>query len=149
MKIRTATILDHTAILTLLIKWFDESQVIKGYDKAACGWLSDMICLPSNTVLVAEYNGMIVGCLGLRTTSMPWNSSKTFMCCDFIMTEKEYRTLGVANELMKEVKRVTDSTGLILLIGNSSGLDIDLKDKYFTMQGFTMLGSNFSYNGAK
>lgn len=149
MKIRAATIFDHSAILCLLIEWFDESQVIKGYDDSACNWLSEMISMPHNMVLVAEYNDMIVGCLGLRTTCMPWNKSCNFLSADFIMTEKEYRYLGIGTELLREAKKVADFDGLLLLAGNSTGLDSRLKDKYFQMHGFKMLGSNFSYNGVK
>lgn len=145
LQIRKATIFDHTEILTLLIKWFEESQVIKGYDDSACGWVSDMIT--NHLVLVATYEDSIIGVMGLRMTQMPWNSKDHYLISDFIMVDKNYRTVGAAHNLLQRAKEVADNAKMILLIGNNNGDNVELKDRYFLMQGFKYLGGNFSYCG--
>lgn len=145
VNIRRATIFDHTEILKLLIQWFEESQIIKGYDEAACGWLSHMIT--NELVLVATYENKIIGVMGLRTTQMPWNSKENYIINDFIMVHKDYRTLGAASNLLSKAKEIADSAEMILLIGNNNGDNVELKDRYFLMQGFKYLGGNFSYCG--
>ena len=145
VNIRRATIFDHTEILKLLIQWFEESQIIKGYDEAACGWLSHMIT--NELVLVATYENKIIGVMGLRTTQMPWNSKENYIINDFIMVHKDYRTLGATSNLLSKAKEIADSAEMILLIGNNNGDNVELKDRYFLMQGFKYLGGNFSYCG--
>lgn len=145
LQIRKATIFDHTEISTLLIQWFDESQVIKGYDDALCGWVSDMIT--NALVLVATYEDKIIGTMGLRITQMPWNSKENYIISDFIMVNKEYRTVGAAHNLLQRAKEVADNAKMILIIGNNNGDNVELKDRYFSMQGFKYLGGNFSHFG--
>lgn len=145
LQIRKATIFDHSEISTLLIQWFDESQVIKGYDDALCGWVSDMIT--KALVLVATYEDKIIGTMGLRITQMPWNSKENYIISDFIMVNKEYRTVGAAHNLLQRAKKVADNAKMILIIGNNNGDNVELKDRYFSMQGFKYLGGNFSHFG--
>lgn len=145
VDIRRATIFDHSEVLSLLIEWFDESQIIKGYDEAACTWVSNMIT--NHLVLVAEYEDRIIGVMGLRITQMPWNSKDYYIISDFIMVDKDYRTFGAAHNLLKSAKETADKAEMILLIGNNNGDNVELKDRYFSMQGFKYLGGNFSYCG--
>lgn len=145
--VRKATMFDHTEILILVCKWFEESQIIKGYDEAASNWLSNMITYCNSRVFVVVQDAKIVGCVGIRITQFPWNSKDSFIVCDFIMTDPQHRKNGVAKLLLDAMKDVAHEINLPLLIGHASGTDPELKDKYFAMQGFKYLGSNLGYNG--
>lgn len=145
--IKRATILDHSEILSLLIEWFQDSQIIKGYDSTACRWVADMIT--NHLILAAVYDEKIIGVMGLRTTLMPWNSSNYYLISDFIMVNRDYRDVGAASNLLTRAKEVADEIKMILLIGNNNGDNVDLKDRYFSMQGFNYLGGNFSYSGGQ
>lgn len=145
VEIRKANMFDHTAVLKLLIEWFEESQVINGYDKSASCWLSNLINSENSVVFLAEHEGKVIGSIGIRKTLMPWNSQSWFLVSDFIMTDKEHRSIGVAEKLMKASKDLSDSEGIPLLIGHMTGTHAELKDKFLQMKGFTYLGGNLSY----
>ena len=146
--ITNANLLDHSEVLKLLIKWFDES-LIDGVPKVCAFtgiWLSDMIA--NQIVLIATLNQEIVGTLGLKMGFFPWNNQQKVIFADFIMTEPTKRHLKVADKLIKEAKNIAESLKLTLVAGHFTGRYAELKDKYLEkMHGFTYGGSNFFYKG--
>lgn len=136
---------DHTAVLKLLIEWFEESQVIKEYDESLGLWVTETITAPNCFVLIAEHEKNIVGCVGVRQTEMPWSSKQQFLITDFLMIRKNARKTGAADKLIEDLKQYSNNTGLVLMMGHITGTDAELKDKFLQMKGFKYLGSNLAY----
>lgn len=148
ISINRANIYDHGAILELLVSWFDE--ITEPNIPKPCAhtgvWLADLIA--RHIVIVAKLEDKIVGCIGLRFTHFPWNNEVTALSDDFLMTDKEFRHLNIADKLIKSAKSFAKEFKHILMIGHFSGLHPELKDKYLSLfHGFKYLGGNFIYTG--
>lgn len=149
VEIRKAQVIDHSEILTLLLKWFDE-LAIHGIPHL-CGhtgvWLADLI--GRHQVFIALIDNKIVGCIGLRLGFMPWNNEVPALFNDFLMTDINMREFGVADLLISTAKKHADEAQLLLMMGHFTGTDADLKDRYLRLKGFQYGGGNFFYKGGK
>lgn len=143
-----ATIFDQTPLLRLLDKWLDET-LLEGLPrdcKYSGVWLADLI--HRHMVLVARLGDKIVGSLALMLTHLPWNNEVNILTNPFLMTEEEYRHLGVTNKLIKAAKDFAKEHKLILQICHMSGKDAEKKDRYLEMiQGFKYAGGSLYYTG--
>ncbi len=148
VTIERATIFDITPLLRLLDKWFDET-LLEGLPRDctySAVWLADLI--HRQLVLVARLDEKIIGAIGLMFTHLPWNNLVSIITNPFIMTEKEYRHLGVANKLIGEAKEFAKKNKLILQICHMSAKDAKLKDRYLeSIQGFKYAGGTLYYTG--
>ncbi len=148
--ITRATIYDHGELLELLLSWFDEctDDSIPKPCAFTGVWLADLIA--KHIVITAKVNGKLVGSIGLKRTYFPWNNEKVVLTDDFLMTDKEFRYLGTARELIKAAKNFANEFDFTLLVGHFSGLQPELKDRYLMLfHGFKYLGGNFIYKGEK
>lgn len=148
VTINRATPYDFSKIYELLVDWFKECacDLIPKPCNYSTVWLADLIA--KHIVLIAKVNEKVVGTIGLRLTYFPWNNEVQALTDDFLMTDKEYRHLKVADKLIEAAKKVAVDLKFILMMGHFSGLHAELKDKYFSkFHGFKYLGGNFIYNG--
>lgn len=147
IAIKKATLLEHTAILELLLEWFNE-LTINGLPHI-CGftgvWLAELIS--KHMVITACIDKKIVGILGLKYGFMPWNNEVGVLFGEFLMTDKEYREKGVADKIIEAAKAFSKQTKLTLMMGHFTGTDASLKDKFLCIKGFQYGGGNFFYKG--
>ncbi len=147
--IRKAAYTDHSAIFTLLLKWFDELSIegIPAECPYSVVWLADLMA--RHHVVVATIDNKVVGCLGLRLGFIPWNNEVPALFNDFLMTDIDIREFGVADLLIRAAKDHADEAQLTLILGHFTGTNADLKDRYFKLKGFKYGGGNFFYKGDK
>jgi GNAT superfamily N-acetyltransferase len=145
VTIRRATVLDHSRILELLIKWLEES-LIKGLPGCCMYsgiWLADLIA--KHLVLIACRDDKLLGSICLKKGYLPWNNEMPLLFNEFLMTEEEGRELGVADRLLAASKEFAKQEGSILMMGHFSGKAAELKDRYLRIKGFKYGGGTFFY----
>lgn len=144
-----ANIFDHSELLKLLIRWFDELS-IEGYPYIGDytgTWLADLIS--NHLVFKATYDDKIIGCIGLRISHFPWNNKVSILVNDFLMTDAKYRKTGVADRLLEACKKFSDESKLLLWIGHITGTSAETKDRYLKNHGFKYAGGNFIYKNGE
>jgi hypothetical protein len=143
--IRKATYLDISEILLLFNKYLEDAKV-REYPPS-CDytgvWIADLI--HRHVFLVAEIDKKIVGMLGFRFTSFPWNDKALCLASDIYMVDSEYRKSKASRSLLEESKRLGETLNMMIVFGIMTGVDAELKDRFTRMGGFKYLGGNFIY----
>jgi len=108
IKLRQATVFDHSEILKLCVEWFNE-LTINGFP-SVCEysgiWLADLIA--NHIVFIGELEGKIIGAMVLRTGFMPWNNKEKVLINDAFMTDINYRDTGIGKLLIDVTKKFAD-----------------------------------------
>jgi len=143
-RVRKANGLDVGQLTHLLIGWLEETEFeYPGYCEYSPLWLADFIY--RHPTFVGEVDGKIVGAIGLKSGSFPWNNEVACLFCDFLMVDKEYRGNGVATMLIDEAKKLADQNDVSLHLGLMTGNKAELKDRFLEISGFMYAGGNFVY----
>jgi GNAT superfamily N-acetyltransferase len=91
-------------------------------------------------VIAVEEDGELVGGVALYE-SAPLYSVETGLYDMGFYVKEEYRRSRAAVLLRDAAKAIAADMGKPLLLGVSSGADLDRKDKFFTRAGFRRVGS--------
>jgi len=145
IKLRQATVFDHSEILKLCVEWFNE-LTINGFP-SVCEysgiWLADLIA--NHIVFIGELEGKIIGAMVLRTGFMPWNNKEKVLINDAFMTDINYRDTGIGKLLIDVTKKFADDQDMMLILSHMTGKDATIKDRYFKSLGFKYAGGNLIY----
>ena len=147
INIRFANLFDHSEVLKLCAKWFEELS-IDGFPSVCPHsgvWLADLIA--NHLVFVGELGTKIIGVIGLRVGNMPWNNIEKVLFNDIFMTDIDHRNSGIATMLLAVVKRFASDQQMTLIMGHMTGTNAELKDRYLQIEGFKYGGGNFIYKG--
>ena len=143
--VRKANGLDLEQLTKLLIGWLEETEFdYPGYCEYSTLWLADFIY--RHVTYVCEVEGKIIGAIGLKTGSFPWNNQIICLFCDFLMVDKEYRKNGITVKLIEEAKKLSKENNLSLHLGLMTGNKTELKDRFLEINGFMYAGGNFVYS---
>lgn len=147
IEIKKATLLDHSAVLSLLFEWFNELSInglpnICGYTGV---WLADLIA--KHVVITASIDNKIVGILGMRYGFMSWNNEKGVLFNEFLMTHKDFKDQALTDKMIIAAKDFAKQAKLVLITGHYIGTNIELKDKFSAIDGFKYGGNNLFYKG--
>ena len=144
MIIRNATIFDHTGILTCIIKWLDECSIgFPRVNTAIAEWINQVII--NGYCIVAEEDGVIVGCCGMTYTHFPWNDKVAILNSEWFHVDKEFRHSGTARKMIDEIKGFASDRNLPVIMGISNGVDTEKKKRFLQITGATHVGGNFIY----
>lgn len=144
MNIREATILDHTAIVKSIIKQI-EGRVLNypPANKAIAVWVTNV--LVRGYVVVAEFDGEIVGTIGMGMTHFPWNDEVWILNNEWLHVDEEYRHHGVASAIIEKVKEFANNKGIIVRFDVINDGKIDKIDRFLQIKGLRYMGGNFMY----
>lgn len=144
MELRRAHGLDLTQLSQLLIGWLEDTEInYPGYCEYSPLWLADFIY--RYPVFIVTENEKIIGSIGLKVNNFPWNDQEKCLFCDFLMIDKEYRNTNAVILLLEAAKKLSDELRLTLYLGSMTGSKADIKDRFFSINGFQYLGGNFIY----
>ena len=143
--VRKANILDISAIIPILHAWTLESPYSEyGRVSPSTGvWVAKMI--KNHLFLVAEYNDKIIGSVGIREHTYPWDDTTTILNVDFIMVLQEYRETGAAMKLIDAIKDISKIACMPIQMGINHGIDVEKKDRFMSICGFVFTGGNYLY----
>lgn len=102
----------------------------------------------NGTVFIAISDGKAVGSLGLHPFS-PWWTSEQILADTWFFVDPEYRSKGVAKELLAMGKQFAIAQGKPMTVGVYNSHDSDRKDAFFRRSGFEMIGGWYLANGGE
>jgi len=144
LQIRKANGFDVNRISELLKGWLEETAFnYPGVCPYSHVWLANFIY--TNTCFVIENDEKILGTIGMRYGTFPWNNEVGAFFCDFLIIDKVFRANGVAARLIEEVKKLSNENDMPVFLGIMTGIQADKKDRFLSMCGFEYAGGNFVY----
>lgn len=145
--VRFATAYDISQVVDLLGQWTEEAAInVCGTVSPSTGvWVAQMI--RDQLVLVVDFDGQVVGTLIVRDHFFPWDERTRVLFMEVLMVNKNYRKTGAGKLLVDCLKGIADKENLAIMLGFSNGTDLDKKDRFIKMCGFTPMGGNYLYGG--
>ena len=142
MKIRTATVLDLSALYGMLHVMHEESEYTVSTINSEKGTAAISSALHRGVVLVAEVDGKIVGSIGGMETSDWWSTDKSLADLLFYVY-KDFRNSTVAIKLIKKFMEIGKNANIKVRLGHIHGGDTDRKDNFYTRLGLVKTGSTY------
>ena len=140
MKIRTATVLDLSALYGMLHVMHEESEYTVSTINSEKGTAAISSALHRGVVLVAEVDGKIVGSIGGMETS-DWWSNKLYLADLWFFVYKEHRKTRAAIKLVKSFLEIGRDANIKVKLGHVYSGDVDRKDKFYERLGLIKAGS--------
>jgi predicted N-acetyltransferase YhbS len=148
VKIRKAIPTDLQGIYDLLSDMYNEFhyEYAPGEPLVLMNWVNDVLSLGHTFVAVKD--DLIVGSIGLRATTFPWNNSFFYFTDDWIFVRPEHRQGGTTNELVGHVLRYAEQLNpegdtVPIQLAVTFGDKPEIKDRYFRQKGLTYIGGIF------
>jgi len=142
MKIRTATVLDLSALYGMLHVMHEESEYTVSTINSEKGTAAISSALHRGVVLVAEVDGKIVGSIGGMETS-DWWSSDIYLADLWFYVYKDWRNSTIAVKLIKKFMDIGKNANIKVKLGHIHGGDTDRKDNFYTRLGLVKTGSMY------
>lgn len=96
-------------------------------------------------LIVREQNKRIVGVLALTTFNLWW-SEESVLNSAFFYIIPEFRKDNIARLLLESAKEYSNLNNVKLFIDIFTDLDLDKKEIFLKREGFTKIGSIFSFS---
>lgn len=146
ITLRTAKPADAVAVMQAIRPMHEESaiQFPPIVEADALRWIIDVI--ERGFVVLAEVDGRIVGTLGLRVQTYPWNARVPFLYNTWFYVAPEFRKGGTAAKLLDKAKAAHHQHhGIGVLVDITTAVDAARKDRFMAAMGFTYMGGLFAY----
>jgi GNAT superfamily N-acetyltransferase len=105
--------------------------------------LSAMIA--DGAAFVAIRDGKLAGGAIMTTSSWPWAPSQNFYTDAYYFVSKDHRASDAGKKLLDAMVSHAREMGILLVVTNFNGVDLDRKDDFFRRNGGERIGSGFLF----
>jgi len=141
MDFRPATPDDMDALKELLREMHAENGLAPVNEEKAIATIEKVIS--DGMAILAERDGVLVGSVGLFPTKF-WYSDTVYLADFWTYVRKDQRVTKTAMDLLRFVRVFAKETGLPIITGPVTPVDLERKTVFYRRAGFEPIGALFA-----
>lgn len=96
-------------------------------------------------VHVAIRDRQLIGMAVLGIGHFPWAPDRKFLVDSYWLVDSQHRASGAGSLLLDAMKRHAENVGVMLIVGNTNGVDVERKDNLIMRRGFDRIGGTYAF----